>query len=85
MPRYTVCVPAMCRHMLRRNFVFNRPPYDLVNVAVKLWSLDLASAQVHVFGPSPSTSGSRPTGACVVEWPLRTHESEAPWYLYYQY
>ena len=27
---YTICVPDMCRRMLRRNFVLNRPPWGLV-------------------------------------------------------
>ena len=31
-----ICVPGMCRRMLRRNVVSNRSPRDLVNVAVKL-------------------------------------------------
>ena len=54
-PILNSAVHCMCAwHMPRRNFVLNRLPYDLVNVAVKLefWSLDLASPRVHVFGPT---------------------------------
>ena len=36
MPRDTVCVSGMCRRMPQRNYALNRPPYGLVNVAVKL-------------------------------------------------
>ena len=36
MPWHTVCVLSMCRRLSRHNFLLNRPPQDLVNVAVKL-------------------------------------------------
>ena len=60
-PRYTNCVPAYAavQFCFKSSALISCQCGRKTQYWLEFWSLDLPSAQVHVFGPSPSTTVRR--------------------------